>query len=184
MKAILVTLAGILLTLSSRAQDGLIFLNNLDSSVGLDAKVLMPDGKTGVSSPPFYAELLVGPSMDKLLPAQPRTSFRTGLRAGYVNSVMVTATNVTAFRPAVVVLQAFNGLDYESSTIRGRSLPLQVTLGGFGDPPSVPPTLIGLQSFTLELIPEPSTIVLWLLGASTLWVAPQGFGVRSRRGHA
>jgi len=46
---------------------------------------------------------------------------------------------------------------------------VQSALGGFGQPPSTPPNLVGLQSFELIYpLPEPSTIGLGLIGAGCL----------------
>jgi hypothetical protein len=41
-------------------------------------------------------------------------------------------------------------------------------LGGFGVPPGTPPNLVGLQSFQLTTVPEPSVIALGALGAGCL----------------
>jgi len=41
-------------------------------------------------------------------------------------------------------------------------------LGGTGSPPNATPNLEGLESFSLAEIPEPSTIALGVIGASTL----------------
>jgi len=42
------------------------------------------------------------------------------------------------------------------------------SLGGTGSPPSATPNLEGLESFSLVTTPEPSTIALGVIGASTL----------------
>ena len=51
---------------------------------------------------------------------------------------------------------------------------VQQSLGGFptgpGLPPTTPPNLIGLQSFQLFAVPEPSTIALGILGAGCLFL--------------
>ena len=53
------------------------------------------------------------------------------------------------------------------------------TLGGFGTPPSLPPPTFGvptvaqpwlLNSFNIVAIPEPSTLVLGIAGATALWI--------------
>jgi hypothetical protein len=47
---------------------------------------------------------------------------------------------------------------------------VQQSLGGYGTPPSTPPSLLGLQSFQLYAVPEPSTIALGVLGAGCLFL--------------
>jgi len=47
---------------------------------------------------------------------------------------------------------------------------VQSSLGGFGTPPSTPANLVGLQSFQLFAVPEPSTIALGILGAGCLFL--------------
>jgi len=43
-------------------------------------------------------------------------------------------------------------------------------LGGAGEPPSLPPNLVGLQSFNIYYVPEPGTLALLGLGALGLMV--------------
>jgi len=47
---------------------------------------------------------------------------------------------------------------------------VQQSLGGFGSPPGTPPNLVGLQSFQLYTVPEPSVIALGVLGAGCLFL--------------
>jgi hypothetical protein len=58
-------------------------------------------------------------------------------------------------------MRAYNGPDWESSTIRGESNVLLITLFGGGPPPS---HLWGLQPFQVLPIPEPSSLALFGLG--------------------
>jgi len=70
--------------------------------------------------------------------------------------------------PAVVQVRAWavsSGPDWENATIRGQSSPLDVAqTGGGGSPPAPPALLTGLTGFQLQVVPEPSTIALAILG--------------------
>ena len=57
---------------------------------------------------------------------------------------------------------------------RGQSALFAAVLGGASQDPNVPPAtpanLLNLESFTVGVIPEPSTLILGLLGAAVLVV--------------
>jgi hypothetical protein len=77
-----------------------------------------------------------------------------------------------------IQMQAWNSNDGASLAdamaaggMAGVSNIIPVTLGGGGDPPAVPADLVGLQGFQLqggEVIPEPSTFALGLIGIGAL----------------
>lgn len=115
----------------------------------VDARVLLPDG-TGAGAG-WTAELLAGPEGGTLTPVSPTTTFRTSSAAamGYVDPIDVGVPNVLPGGRAVIVMRAFNGSSYETSTLRGQSKPISVTLGGAGSPPSLPATLAGMEGFTV-----------------------------------
>jgi len=79
--------------------------------------------------------------------------------------------------PVFVELAAWQGgyASYSAALAAGAAVGLSgvssgtTTLGGGGTPPAVSGTLagIGLQSFALQSVPEPSTIALGVIGAST-----------------
>ncbi|MBI4663293.1 MAG: hypothetical protein HY735_31210 [Verrucomicrobia bacterium] len=146
---------------------GTISLSNRIPDLGIDAKVLMPDGTTPVSDASFRAVLLIGPPLGPLLPSA-ATFFRTGLSAGYLNPIEVTARNVPLGTEATVVIQEYNGQDYGSSTIRGHSQPIGVLPSG-GEPPPPAAPLIGLSGFALQVVAPEFGI------ADAHWDA--GFGV-------
>jgi hypothetical protein len=63
------------------------------------------------------------------------------------------------------------GATYDAATTKAESDPISLLTGNdtSGGTPTLPPTtLTGLQSFQLEVVPEPSTIALALLGAGLL----------------
>jgi hypothetical protein len=143
------------------------------------AQVFMPDGTTPIAGDGFTAQLFGGPAGTaeaSLAPMTPTTVFRTGAGAGFVVAAGSAAVpgapgggsatlqlrvwenlggTVTSYAQA-----ASGGLLHGSSEL--------FTVANLGDltasPPTTPPNLIGLQSFSL--IPEPSTYALLALGAA------------------
>ena len=117
-----------------------------------------------------------------LVPANPVTSFRTGLGAGYVSPTTSTLNNVAYDSPATVEMVVWDnssGLyptwtDAFPAWTKGwiaaaESGRWNTTLGGTA--PS--PVLDGAESFNLYFIPipEPSTIALLGLGVALLMIA-------------
>jgi hypothetical protein len=169
MKKVIIAVASMLVAVSSYAQGTLVFNNRIVGSV--DARVTYQG--TGVGAG-YTAELLAGPNANQLTALTPTATFRTSPDAalGYINAPAnaLTVPTVAPGGTATVVMRAFNGADFASSQIRGASQPIQVVLGGAGNPPSLPANLVGLQPFALTLIPEPSTIALAVLGAAALFL--------------
>lgn len=129
----------------------------------VDARVTFLDG-TPVGAG-FFAQMYGGPEGTQLAllkPLFPTTTFRnSGRLAGYVDSVGVTVPGVEG--RATLVMRAFNGANWESSNCRGESAPFTITLTS---PPFFPADLVGLQPFSVNCIPEPSTLALLLGGAA------------------
>lgn len=172
MKKLIIALAALMVTAAAYGQ-GLVSFQNRQTGV-VDARVLLPDGTgAGVG---FTAQLMggaAGTAVDKLVALTPTTTFRSTSAAaqGYVNPLDVTVPGVAAGAQATLIMRAFNGASYDSSLIRGQSGPITVGLGGIpagGGPPLTSPVLAGMGSFTLQIIPEPSTIALGVLGAAVL----------------
>jgi len=104
--------------------------------------------------------------------------FRTGTGAGYWNfgtdfsrAIPGIAGGSTAWIQ-IRVWDSTKGATYDAAKAAGSpygdSNTFQLTLGGAGSPPSVPAVMAGLQPFAL--VPEPSTIVLGMLGAAALFL--------------
>jgi len=164
MKKVIIAIASLMVAVASYAQGTLVFNNRIPGVV--DARVTF--GGAGVGAG-FTAELLGGPVGGTLQPLTPTATFRTSPAAalGYINAPAsaVVVPGVPAGGTAQIVMRAFNGATYESSSIRGQSTPITVgPLGGTppGGAPLTPPNLVNLQAF--ELVPEPSTIALGVLG--------------------
>jgi hypothetical protein len=117
-----------------------------------------------------------------LLAANPITTFRTGLAAGYMQGVTATLTGVALDAPAATVQMRIwddsSGLypDWNSAKSAWQgghiaagesSVMNSYSIGGFQNPP---PLLYDLRSFNVYFvaIPEPSTFALLALGACAL----------------
>ena len=177
MKKLFVTLAAVLVSVSTFAQGTVNFNNRVTGQV--DAPVFRPDGVTG-AGPTVTAQLfLVTGSAGSYTytPVGQTTTFRAPttanpLLAAYVNPL--ASMEIAGAAPGSqvgLVLRAWEGVSYDASVIKGESNngnPFTVTLGGDipGAPTAVPANLIGLTGFTL--VPEPSTIALGILGAAAL----------------
>jgi hypothetical protein len=109
-----------------------------------------------------------------LQPASPITSFRTGTDAGFLAGTTATLTGVPSDSPsATLVLRVWDnqgGIIHtwpqalNAGTAHGES-PL-FNLVNIGGGVNAAPALVGLQSFNIWQIPEPSTLALVCLGAA------------------
>lgn len=112
--------------------------------------------------------------VSSLLAASPTTTFRTGAAAGFINTTTATLAGVPLDAPvATIVMRVWDNaggtiLDYASATTKGESLPFNLSaIGGQANPA---PGLVGLTSFNIHGIPEPSTFALAGLGAAALLI--------------
>ena len=172
MKKLILAVAAVMVSVAAFAQGQVVFNNKVGSDV--NARVLQPDG-TGAGAG-FTAQLYGGPegtAADKLTALTPSTTFRTSSvnAQGFVNALNVTIPGVAAGGKAAIVMKAYNGADFASSTIKGSSALITIAVGG----DTLPPTnLIGLSGFQMTgtvvtpNIPEPSTIALAVIGAGAL----------------
>jgi hypothetical protein len=159
MKKTIIALTALMVTVSAFGQGAVVFNNRVPP--GIDAKVTF--GGVGITGAEWKAQLFGGPENGTLSPLTPTTTFRAGNAAGYVNPVDVIVPNVAPGNKATLVMRAFNGADFASSALSGSSDPITITLGGGTLPPA---NLDGLRAF--QIIPEPSTIALGLLGGLAL----------------
>jgi len=165
-------LTGVLCAVTALAQGTINFNNFVPPNI--DAPIFDVGGTTRLAGSGFLAQLWAGPNAGSLAPigaALPFFSQASG-GAGYINgppdrSVGTVAPGAIAF-VQVRAWNAASGADWNSAGIRGQSITLQITTGGAGNPPSLPADLTGLTSFSLAVIPEPSTIALGLLGVAAL----------------
>ncbi len=156
---------------------GTVDFRNRVTAAGLDAPVSdLTGAKLGNAT--FVANIFYSATQTGSFTAIPDAAapFRTGTGAGYWNfgadftrAIPGIAAGSTAWIQ-VRVWDSTKGADYATAKAAGSpygdSNTFQLTLGGAGQPPSVPAVLAGLQPFAL--VPEPSTIVLGMLGAAAL----------------
>jgi len=184
MKKLLVTLAAVLVSVSTFAQ-GTIQFTTLNSGRGVNAPTYAPGqmasngagaGTLGTVNAQLFLVTGSGASAT-YTPLTPATTFNTAnptaARYVLVPTSNVTVDNAAAGSTVNVVLRAWmGGTSYETATqFRGQSpAPVAVTLGGTppGGAPLQPGALAGLQGFELSIVPEPSTLAFGLLGAAAL----------------
>ena len=173
MKKLLVTLAAVLVSVSTFAQGQIIFNNRTPSG---DAPVSRPNGLGAGAG--ITAQLYLVGAGGALTPLTPTTTFRTTSAAA---AFFVTDINPFAVQGVLpgqsatfrMVAWETTAGSYENAVatgaLNGASNDVLVNqLGGTpqGGAPIPPPALNGLQAFTL--IPEPSTMALGVLGAAAL----------------
>jgi hypothetical protein len=166
-------LSGLLVavTMSVQAQLGQVNFNNRVSSEGVDYPVVYPDG-TRVTSPPWRAALgLVSTSGALTMIPGSVTTFRSGVAAGYVNGVVVDVPGTSPGQTVNLVMVAFEGESFETSSMKFQSEVVSVALGG-GTIPT--PNMTGFGRGSVLLVPEPTTqsigimAVVWILGRRAL----------------
>jgi hypothetical protein len=162
---------------------GTVYFNNKVSSAGINAPVY--DGVMGgakVEGTGYKAQLYAGPAgttEDKLVAVGVAVDFLTGVAAGYVNVGTDGSRSIPGVTPgdnAVVQIRAWTaaaGATYEEAltsplpgTKAGKSSTLTVQT-----PPSAlmtPANLVGLQSFVVVAVPEPTVLALSALGIAWL----------------
>lgn len=169
MKKIIIAILSMIVAATSYGQGTINFAN---VGAGLNAPVSV--GGATLSGAKYKAELLVGTSATSLSPvAGAAGDFSTG--SGYFLGGTVTLTGFAAGTAPFFQVRAWDsstGATYAAATTKGASTVFALTtaggLGGGGQPPGPPALLLGLTSFSLTVIPEPSVIALALLGGSAL----------------
>jgi hypothetical protein len=176
MKKLLVTLAAVLVSVSTFAQGTIAFntriVGQVDAPVWADSTRTAGAGSLGTVNAQLF--LVQGGVYTALTPA---TTFFTGTTAAnryvVVPNSNVTVPGVAAGTQASVVLRAWVGNSYDvaaATGTSGQSAPITITLGGqpASGAPLQPAVLTGLQQFDLVTVPEPSTLAFGLLGAAAL----------------
>ena len=182
-KKLVVSLVGMTVAIGALAQGSLDFRNrNSTVTPTIDAPVFDVDGTTRLSGAGFLAQLYFSTSstgVGAIEVSGTPAPFRTGAGAGYwdygadfTRIVSGVAPGVAGFFQVRVweaaagsFAAAQGGAGKWTWSNGGGWLP--ITLGGSGSPPSVPSPLVGLT-----FIPEPSAVVLGLLGVAALLRRP------------
>jgi len=177
-KIIVTTLVGLVAAVSVYAQ-GTVSYVNYSSSPALNAKVFLSDGSTAVPTSGYTALMIYGTSAGSL------TGVATG-NASFVAAGIFSGASQALTSPAIaggatawIQIEVWStayanfGLAQAAGSananVWGLSNIFSVTTGNpNATPPGTPATLIGLNSFNLNSVPEPSTIALAGLGLGSL----------------
>lgn len=144
---------------------GLIVFDTHVSAYAIDAPVFRPDGSPAGEG--FTAGLFRVWGDGSLAPLLPFTNFRATEASGYVKDTVVTVPN--GFLANVTVrMRAWETVagSYETALIRGESN--DVLIPNLHD--LNPAVLIGLEGFTMQVVPEPSPEALGLAGLALIWL--------------
>lgn len=156
MKKVLLAALFVAASVGASAQGTVNFAN---VGGGVNAPVSGPDGLLGAG---FTAQLQLA---DGTPVGAPAPFLANGLFSGGARTIAGVAGGSTAD----LQVAAMNA----DGSIAGTSGVFSVSLGGGGTPPAPPAALAGLTAFTIgagnvDPIPEPSTVILALLGGAAL----------------
>jgi len=175
MKKTLTTLVCLLAGVAAFAQGTVNFANLVGTT--LNQPIFHNDGTTRLASGTFMAQLLGGSSAANLAPIG-TTAFLSGGGAGYFLGGTQVIPGVLEGGVAFIQIRAWDttkGATYAlafasgAGDAWGASGVFSVTTGApTANPPTTPATLVGLTSFNLNPIPEPTTFALAGLGAAAL----------------
>jgi hypothetical protein len=132
----------------------------------------------GYSAQLFWGTGL-GLTMNDLVNAGPMTIFRAGAAAGFISTVGVdgTLTGSTIGSDLTLQLRAWDNMGgtvmtwdeaVAQNVAMGYSKPFEHTAVGGGSLP--PKNLVGLESFNIAVVPEPSSLALLGLGAAAMLI--------------
>ncbi len=161
LKIIFGCLVALSLSLVTTKSQGLISFTTFFPEGEVNAPVRLTSGQLVGSG--WRAQLYATPAgqpLSSLKPQFPVAEFQDRF-PGYIFGQYEVNVTIPPGTIATVVMRAFNGLTYESSLFRGESKPINITLNGGLQPGS---HLEGLQCFTVNSIPEPSSIAIAALG--------------------
>ena len=180
MKKALVVLCGLLMAAGAYAQGTVNFNNRVTGATPpLDAPVFQGAiGGARLDGAQYMAQLYAGPSAGALAPIGAAVPFRSGTGAGYWNPapdatriIPTVAPGADAFIKVVAWDTTGGFTTYEAFLAaggKGESSVFSVKTGGVGAPPSLPAALVGLTSFAVTPIPEPTVIALGVIGGLAL----------------
>ena len=146
-------------------------VNFANAGATFSAPVIGPDGFR-LTGPPWMAELLAGSTAASISPLA-ATPFLSGGGAGFFNGGVVAVPTVAPgsigfFQVRVwdTTVGATFAAAQAAGTGYGFSCVFSGPTGGVGIPASAPTSLVGLQN--CPLIPEPSSVLLLIMGVSAL----------------
>ncbi len=190
MKKLFSLVALTLASFGALAQGTINFANGAGGSPPVNAPISDTDGTTKLAGAGFIAQLYggaVGTAWDSLGAVTPTAVFATGLNAGYFFGGPIAVTGVAGGSAAAAQVRVWNSAfaswdaawaAYQAgnptakvgvSGWNGTGLPTTtLTTPPLGGGVNTTPNLIGLTSFHLYSVPEPSTIALGVLGTAAL----------------
>jgi hypothetical protein len=191
MKKFLTTLSAAALLIgfgdSARAANGQLNFETFDVSDGLTQHIVYHTdgiGGTKVEGPNVVGRIFIGFTADfssMTAIGNGAAPFATASGAGFIdaaqmNAGLITATGFDSGDPIFYSLAAWDtttgdGTFAGAFTAKGNSMPVMINVGGTlanGDPGPVAPTLNTFASFNLEVVPEPSTVALGVIGGLAL----------------
>ncbi|MCP5526338.1 MAG: hypothetical protein H7A47_05965 [Verrucomicrobiales bacterium] len=149
-------------------RSGYIDFNNHVRYAGVDAPVYRPDG-TGAGEG-CVAQLWLVLGEGSLEPLSDLMGFRTqpATATPYVFGGTVAVWGFGPAADVTVRMRAWEAVadSFETAMIRGESNEVTVSLHGDDLVP-----LVGLEGFTMHVVPEPSAATLGLLGLAFVWLA-------------
>ncbi len=166
---------------------GNVNFSNKVAADGINAPVYDIDGSTKLEGSAYLAQLYVGVSSSALTAVGTPAPFRPAPSAGYINGGLVVVEGLPGGQRVFVRVRAWEaaaGDSFEKAVAnggkQGESELVTVTLGGAGDPPSLPPNLLGLKSFSLQygsppvITKQPAAAVIPVGGSLELSVVAKG----------
>ena len=166
MKAILLTLLGLIADLGALAQGTILFDNSAAAIGGGGAPIVDEDGRTPLSGARFLVQLYAGPQRTSLAPVGVAIPFLTGDQAGiFRDSTPQAVPSVVPGQQADVDIRVWEALvtTYEQAVStgvkHGDSGVFTVITGNA----TVSGPMVGMQSFPIGLVPVPEPSVLSLV---------------------
>ena len=177
-----------LLSVSASFAQGTVSFKNYFGNVNTDPAVYFSGGLTRVSGSQYLVGLMAGPSIGSEAQIATTTFLTQAGAAGFFQGGTVSIPNVAGGGVAWISIKVWDTTLNGTTTgatfaqaesysavsglpnLWGSSIDFTVVTGDpNANPPTVPAFLVpGLSSFTLVPVPEPSTLALAALSASTL----------------
>jgi hypothetical protein len=166
---------GAMMALPAFAQGTLTFLNTATGTGIPGGSKVVDQAGNPVGGATFWAQLYAELTPGSFTAIGTPVNFRTGAAAGFVASSQVAVPGIAVNGTVNVQMRAWEGAaTYEAAKSGGQATGISNTinvgpLGGVPavGPPVTDPFLTGLQGFAI-IVPEPSTIVLGVLGLAAL----------------
>jgi len=176
MKKLLVTLAAVLVSASAFAQGTVAFVNRTSQG---DWRIALPDGTGPGGNPAIVADLFLADASGTAPTGTSlgQTTFRTSPAAAqfFLTENDITVQGVAPANTTAKFVAVFTGGNLAPHKAGVNEIPLQFLAGsaaGGGTPPLPPGELVPVSglgtTFNLQVVPEPSTIALGVLGAAAL----------------